>query len=413
MTRKTKASTGKTAKGARRPAGRAARSDAPRTTLLAITGMSPAVLTETVWALARPAKGAEAIIPDEVVALTTAAGARCIDEQLGQPMDAHAGRSVWQGLREEILGRAANDDPRLGLGLTIIDRSDPKTGRRRPLDDIRSQADNLAAADFILNQVKSHVTSDDTRLIASLAGGRKTMSALLHAAVTHLGRPQDRIVHILVSEPFDNPRLSPRFFYPGQPDASLELDGKRHEASSARLDLADVPFAPMRERFPDIAKIPSRFTSMVEAYSEAFQRDAARPALVEIRDDARCVVIDGRTVKLNRNEFEIIRFLFIANDNHWLDLPGIQQIDAIGLLKAHHGYEPDNTIDKSLMPLARKLYEARKNNPGPEVAKDLTPDYFKRTLSAFRVGCQQAHCSWEPPARTLRFPPFHLVRETA
>lgn len=59
----------------------------------------------------------------------------------------------------------------------------------RPLDDIWEQEQNLAAAEFILGQVREHTNASDRLLIASLAGGRKTMSALLHAAVSHLGRP--------------------------------------------------------------------------------------------------------------------------------------------------------------------------------------------------------------------------------
>ena len=49
------------------------------TILLAVSGMSPAILTETVWALAREKPR---IVPDEVIVLTTTAGARDIETQL-------------------------------------------------------------------------------------------------------------------------------------------------------------------------------------------------------------------------------------------------------------------------------------------------------------------------------------------
>ena len=48
-----------------------------KTVLLATTGMSPAVLTETVWALAREKP---AVVPDEVYVVTTVSGAAKLKE---------------------------------------------------------------------------------------------------------------------------------------------------------------------------------------------------------------------------------------------------------------------------------------------------------------------------------------------
>ncbi|MBR1837753.1 MAG: hypothetical protein IJ783_10765, partial [Kiritimatiellae bacterium] len=51
--------------------------------LLATVGTSPAVLAETVWALAHPSReGAERIVPDEVIALTTLMGKERIERDL-------------------------------------------------------------------------------------------------------------------------------------------------------------------------------------------------------------------------------------------------------------------------------------------------------------------------------------------
>ena len=49
------------------------------TTLLAVTGLSPAIVTETVWALA---KENPPTLPTRVIFLTTAVGAAKIQEQL-------------------------------------------------------------------------------------------------------------------------------------------------------------------------------------------------------------------------------------------------------------------------------------------------------------------------------------------
>jgi CRISPR-associated protein (TIGR02584 family) len=66
----------------------------PHTILLAVTGMSPAVLTETVWALAHETP---AVIPNEIIVLTTSVGEKAIQEQLFGP------DQVWQNLRNALL----------------------------------------------------------------------------------------------------------------------------------------------------------------------------------------------------------------------------------------------------------------------------------------------------------------------
>ncbi|WP_372807959.1 Fic family protein [Pontiella sp.] len=50
-----------------------------KTILVAGIGLSPAVLTNTVWALAHELP---AVLPDEVVAVTTRTGRECIEKQL-------------------------------------------------------------------------------------------------------------------------------------------------------------------------------------------------------------------------------------------------------------------------------------------------------------------------------------------
>ena len=191
----------------------------PEVVLLAVVGISPAILTETVWALANPGKETPPFIPEEVIAITTTQGRDKITEQLLTPSPDFGGQTVWQSLRLALLGPKAVTDPRLTLHIAVIERPNPKTGMPELLADIRDGEQNLAAAEFILRQVRDQTNSKDRRVIASLAGGRKTMGALLHAAFSHLGRPQDRLTHILVEEPFDG-GLQPLFFFP-----SLDFHG--------------------------------------------------------------------------------------------------------------------------------------------------------------------------------------------
>jgi CRISPR-associated protein (TIGR02584 family) len=219
------------------------------TILLSVTGMSPAVLTETVWALAQETP---AVVPHRVIVVTTSAGAREIRRQLFEPLERFAGATAWETLRSALGAQGLDLANRLRFGTTgsdlrIITAPNPVTHCSSELADIRSPADNEATADFLLEQVRSVVENPDTQLIASIAGGRKTMGALLYACMTLIGRETDRLTHVLVSEPFDTLR---DFFFPTQPGASLcDRSGASVAPAAARVDLADVPFVPLRNLF--------------------------------------------------------------------------------------------------------------------------------------------------------------------
>ncbi|SPE58789.1 conserved hypothetical protein [Verrucomicrobia bacterium] len=376
--------------------------------LLAVCGTSPAVLTETVWALAHPQDGGPAAIPEEVVAITTLKGKDAIQQQLQKPLAPFGGRTVWQALRYDVLGARASQDTRLTLVVEVIRRSSSATGAMEPLGDIRSGEDSLAAAQFILQLVRQHTAAEDRALIASLAGGRKTMSALLHAAVSHLGRPGDRLTHILVNEGFE----TEGFFFPTQPHQSLRTrDGTPLKAAEACLELTEVPFAPLRLRFPDIAQIPTRFEDLVRTYSEAFRRDASVPAAIELLQNPPRVVVDGVTVKLEGSrQLTVITFLLEANQQKWVEK---DQVEAAEIFKAWHGYQPQlDHVRQSRRDAVKKLFEERKASPGDHWIAQAAAEDIKRPLSFLRRELEARGATWKPLQRDLRLPLFRLVGKT-
>ena len=381
------------------------------TTLIAVVGTSPAILTETVWKLAQGDEKCSPVIPEEVIAITTLRGQESIKAQLQTPTPEFGGRTVWQALRQELLGARASNDNRLTLRVAVIERPDPATGGVEYLEDIRDQSHNLAAADFMLKLVREHTSSNDRRLVASLAGGRKTMGALLHAAFSHLGRPQDRLTHILVDEPFDG-GLQPLFFYPAQPTQTLTArNGKQYQALKAKIELAEVPFAPLRLRFPDIADVPTRYRDLVQTYVETFKRDAAKPALIELKSGPPRVTVDGKTVELeSERQFAVVEFLLLANQKEWLEK---NQDEALEIFKAWHGYAPQfNLVRSALRPTIEKLYHDRSKKPGPDWVKSALKEDIKRPLSFWRRALVRTGSLWLPPLRDLRFPPFKMAKDS-
>lgn len=275
-----------------------------RTVLLAVSGMSPAILTETVWALAHETPR---IIPDEVVVLTTTKGARDIHTQILEPRREWCHASPWATIRRQILGATAEADPRLQFATPrVIELPDSKSGIKRPAEDLRTPADNAAAADFILDEVRKLTENPDIRVVASIAGGRKTMGALLYAAMSLLGRETDRLTHVLVSEPFDQCR---EFFFPDQPIAGISWgNGQKLLAADARIDLADIPFVPLRNLFErDLARRPGSFAALVAATSK--QLVLPPPSEVRVLTVESKIAIDGTEIRFSPREHVLITLL--------------------------------------------------------------------------------------------------------
>jgi CRISPR-associated protein (TIGR02584 family) len=293
----------------------------PATVLLAITGMSPAVLTETIWALAQETPP---VIPSRVIVVTTAQGRGCLG-QLFQTAPRFGGLSPWDALRQALEAQGHSLKGRLRFGQTaddirVITAHDRATDRSVELPDLRNLADNEATADFLLEQVRSLVENPDTDLVVSLAGGRKTMGALLYACLTLAGRETDRLTHVLVSEPFETLR---EFWFPGQPGGPLQPPARfagpvpaAHAAAAAlhpataHVELATVPFVPLRNLFVrELGRKPGTFSGLVAACRVSVRQRAAEHLRVALDPARRELEVNGQSVKLAPLEQLLLLFL--------------------------------------------------------------------------------------------------------
>ena len=281
------------------------KSDETPITLLAVTGVSPAILTETLWALAHN----EGIVPSRIIAITTTVGRNKLGS-LWLPDPELGGATPWDALRSNIQAKGLALEAKLRFGQTpddirVITRQDPINGRSVELDDIRSVADNNAAADYILDQVRSIVFNPDTHLIASIAGGRKTMGTLLYAAVSLLARESDRITHVLVAPPFES---LPGFWFPGQPSGTPQKKSRLSKTPLPDIELADLPFVPLRRKVVEnLGREPGSFHTL-----SALCRDdsllLAPPSLSLSETTPGCRVND-LSVALGPREHSLLLFL--------------------------------------------------------------------------------------------------------
>ena len=125
--------------------------------LVAVTGMSPQIVTETLFVLAVRQEW----IPDEIHVLTTRLGAvRLQDTLLGE--SGHFVRFCQEYGMPHIAFSAAH--------IHIIEDD-----QGRELDDIRTPGQNNLAADMIVRFIHQLCAREDSVLHVSIAGGRKSM----------------------------------------------------------------------------------------------------------------------------------------------------------------------------------------------------------------------------------------------
>ena len=174
----------------------------PRRILLMVTGRTPQVVTETLFALTQTRR--PPFVPTEVRLITTAEGAA--DARLS--------------LLSETPGwfhALCRDYGLTGIRFTAEMIEELHDDQGRPLPDIRSCTENDRAADQIVERVRALTEDPEAALHVSLAGGRKTMGYYLGYALSLFGRIQDRLSHVLVSAPYESNR---DFYYP-TPDSRI------------------------------------------------------------------------------------------------------------------------------------------------------------------------------------------------
>lgn len=232
--------------------------DFPRRILLAVTGLTTQVVTETLYALAVARK--TPWVPTQIRLVTTQEGA-------------HRARLELLDPREGRFHALCREYGIAGIRFTEDDIVPIRGDAGRPLADIRTPEDNTLAADCLLGEVRALCADADCALHVSIAGGRKTMGFFLGYALSFFGRPQDRLSHVLVNEPFES--LKTFFYPPRQPTVLHDREGRPAHTSEARVMLAEIPFVRLREGLPREALAhPTPFATLVASAQEALEAPA-------------------------------------------------------------------------------------------------------------------------------------------
>ncbi len=195
--------------------------------LITVVGMSPAVVTETIWGLHIEHPD---LVPDEVKVCTTRTGWEKLESMLLKQKEK---MSVWKMLEHKLRKK-------IKLSKYIFEDD-----QGCELIDIVTSTDQNLVADQLLRVIRSYKNPEleICRLVASIAGGRKSMSALMYAAMCLGASSDDIITHVLADEKVTS---CTEFFFPEQEKQQLiNRTGEDFTAAQVKIDLAEIPFVPL------------------------------------------------------------------------------------------------------------------------------------------------------------------------
>lgn len=260
--------------------------------LFLVTGMTPAIITETIWALACDPELDEEDrwIPDRVEVLSTEHGLNQIRSRL---------------LESSVLEKFKASFPQLA-NMTFDEscmHSIKENDAGAALVDLKTPEDNERAADQINERIRKLTSEENTCLHVSIAGGRKTMGFYAGYALSLHGRAQDRMSHVLVDERFENIQ---DFFYPTpKPTFVTDRDNRAWDASKAKVWLAEIPFVRMKDAIIDKHQLKSddSFSQVVTKIKNSFS-----PAKLTINLDSGKAIFNGIEVVLPPREFAFLHW---------------------------------------------------------------------------------------------------------
>ncbi|MEE4353392.1 MAG: CRISPR-associated ring nuclease Csm6, partial [Desulfatiglans sp.] len=211
--------------------------------LLAVTGLSPQVITETLYALHQSHRTV-----DSIHVITTRDSKEKINAEL---MDGGKG-FFYRYLHEYGIAPSTIDFCYKNIHV-ITD------AHGNEIPDIISEADNARLLKKCLDLAFYFTNNGDNAVFFSVAGGRKTMSSCLTLAAQMYGRPQDRLYHVLVSPEFESNR---DFYYPPKESQRIKLTDIKgqpfyKETKFAQVNLVPMPFVSIRNNLsPDLLADP-------------------------------------------------------------------------------------------------------------------------------------------------------------
>lgn len=268
--------------------------------LLCIAGLTPQIITETLYALTQ--QHGERI--DEIRVITTLRGRDLLQRTLLDP---------GQGKFLAFCRDYHLDPTRILFDETTIALL--RTPNGQVLSDFHSVEESAHVANQIYDIVHALTSDPHTSLHTSVAGGYKTMSAYLTTAMQLFGRAQDQLSYVLISEGFET---HPDFFYiPPTPHELEIIDQQSHlikrvSTEEAEIHLANIPLISVRSVASDWLQASevnvSAFVQQAQEVQEELDfLDTTHDLRINMQN--KTIVVGSRTIRFSARELLVYAML--------------------------------------------------------------------------------------------------------
>jgi CRISPR-associated protein (TIGR02584 family) len=313
-----------------------------RRILLTLAGHSPAIITETLYALPPSQK------PTEIRVITTSSGK--------------------EKLKKELLGdsgaiRRLCDEYQIRIPIFNESHIHVIAKGGIELQDIQTEEHNEITADFIMTNVRELTQDDNTSLHVSIAGGRKTMTYYLGYAMSVFGRIQDRMSHVLVDDCY----AVPGFYYPTCEQHMIPTrNGESFDASAVTVTLGDLPFI----RLGDGLGFAEELTQGKHTFNETIDLVQRQFAPVQVTMDSHgwhCSKITVQDPKPTR--FSVYAWLL---ERHRNGEPPLR----------FYGDKPEREYAEELLAMYKRIYRIKGiDKMETALERGMTVDYLRPHLS--------------------------------
>ena len=188
-----------------------------------------------------------------------------------------------------------------------------KGKNNKPLDDLKTIDDNDAATEQIFKVIEKLTNNDNSKLIVSVAGGRKTMSVIIGQALQFYAREYDQLTHVIVDDYIVG---CPDFYYPTKKSNKISYKNKTFNAKNVNIYLDQIPFIKLRNITKSI--IPKKnqsFTSLISVAQEEID-SIEHKIKIEITKNQDILINNKKIVLPNKPKAIYILFLKYAKKTY-------------------------------------------------------------------------------------------------
>jgi CRISPR-associated protein (TIGR02584 family) len=334
----------------------------PKRTLFAVIGMTPQIVTESLYVLAT--KQQPAFVPTDIKIVTTKAGAEQVKLNLLSETPGWFKRFCQDYELPDI--QFTEDD------VLVLKRPDGSV-----LDDIREPEDNELMADAITETIRELTSDKDRAVHVSIAGGRKTMGYYAGYALSLFGREQDRLSHVLVEKDFESIK---EFYYTTPYSKTIQPGLMPLDTGKAKITLAEIPFVSLRDGLPE------KLLKGIKSFSKTVQiaKQVLKPTDIVIDKNTRTLACAGQKIKLPPREFA---FYLLFAKRKINNMPPVRWTDQIG-----NDYIEvcDEVYDygSGHLETIKKTFKNPKSKEENEYIME--KDFFEQRVSAIRAKLSEA-----------------------